>query len=71
MVSGESGAGKTETSKHVIEHVTFICQESVGNLQERIVKVYNAVVTANKHKETCLVIKLSQSIHKLVASDIN
>jgi len=56
VVSGESGAGKTETTKHVIEHVTFVCAENAGDLHERIVKVTygngelrGVALTANEH----------------------
>ena len=39
MISGESGAGKTETAKHLISHVLHICQSTQSGLGDQIVKV--------------------------------
>ena len=39
MISGESGAGKTETAKYIIGHIISHCSSHKPNLQERILQV--------------------------------
>lgn len=38
VISGESGAGKTETAKYLVEHLLSMCKGS-GKLEERIMQV--------------------------------
>ncbi|XP_030829634.1 myosin-IIIb isoform X1 [Strongylocentrotus purpuratus] len=39
VISGESGAGKTETAKYVIGHIISHCNSKKSNLQEKILQV--------------------------------
>ncbi|XP_063960689.1 myosin-IIIb-like [Lytechinus pictus] len=39
VISGESGAGKTETAKYVIGHIISHCNSKKNNLQEKILQV--------------------------------
>ena len=39
LISGESGAGKTETTKFIVEHLAHVCGKRVDNLHEKIVQV--------------------------------
>ena len=39
VISGESGAGKTETAKFLVEQMLTLCK-GTGTLEERIVQVY-------------------------------
>lgn len=39
VISGESGAGKTESSKYLIGHIISHCSSSKPNLQEKILQV--------------------------------
>ena len=50
LVSGESGAGKTETTKHLISHLTYIANQRnnnqgslMGDLTERITRVCHSL----------------------------
>ena len=39
IVSGESGSGKTESTKYMVRHVVHMCQEGQMKLNDKIVKV--------------------------------
>ncbi|KAK2179919.1 hypothetical protein NP493_466g01054 [Ridgeia piscesae] len=39
IVSGESGAGKTESTKFLVQQIAHLCNYSSGNLQEKILQV--------------------------------
>eukprot|EP00057_Strongylocentrotus_purpuratus_P004810 XP_003729498.1 PREDICTED: unconventional myosin-Ia [Strongylocentrotus purpuratus] len=44
VISGESGAGKTETAKYVIGHIISHCNSKKSNLQEKILQVSECFV---------------------------
>ncbi|XP_048727151.2 uncharacterized protein LOC125645600 isoform X7 [Ostrea edulis] len=39
LVCGESGSGKTESTKYMVEHFMHMCPEDSGDLHDRIIKV--------------------------------
>ncbi|KAK3106529.1 hypothetical protein FSP39_022019, partial [Pinctada imbricata] len=39
LVCGESGAGKTETAKHLVKHFMCMCPDETGDLHQRIVEI--------------------------------
>ena len=39
LINGESGAGKTESTKLILKHLAYMCQTSITDLHERIIKV--------------------------------
>jgi myosin heavy subunit len=53
LVSGESGAGKTESTKLMIEHMTYISHSETGDVHERIVKA-NPVLEAFGNAQTVM-----------------
>ncbi|KAK2155486.1 hypothetical protein NP493_2068g00002 [Ridgeia piscesae] len=53
LISGESGAGKTESTKLVVKHLTHICQSTMSNLHDRIVKV-NPLLEAFGNAQTVM-----------------
>nr|AHX26708.1 chitin synthase [Platynereis dumerilii] len=60
LVSGESGAGKTETTKHLISHLTYIANQRntnqrshMGDLTERITRT-NPITEAFGNAETVM-----------------
>ena len=53
-VSGESGAGKTECSKHMIEHIIHLCKNDVDKeLQKKIIEI-NTLLEAFGNARTCM-----------------
>lgn len=53
VVSGESGAGKTESTKLLIEHVVQLCRQSPTDLHRRIVQV-NPMLEAFGNAQTVI-----------------
>ncbi|XP_050407589.1 chitin synthase chs-1 [Patella vulgata] len=53
LVSGESGAGKTESTKHVIEHLLEMCGNTYGDLHSRLIQI-NPLMEAFGNAETTL-----------------
>ncbi|XP_061186519.1 uncharacterized protein LOC133194603 [Saccostrea echinata] len=39
LVCGESGSGKTESTKYMVQHFMHMCPEESGDLHDRIIKV--------------------------------
>ena len=39
LISGDSGAGKTESAKLLIQHIAHICSNHVENLNQKIIEV--------------------------------
>ena len=39
LISGDSGAGKTESAKLLIQHIAFLCKSRVDNLHQKIIEV--------------------------------
>ena len=40
VVSGESGAGKTESTKLLVEHIAHLAQNTDSQLHQRIIQVF-------------------------------
>ncbi|XP_064609202.1 LOW QUALITY PROTEIN: myosin-IIIb-like [Liolophura sinensis] len=53
LVSGESGSGKTENSKLMVQHITFICQSSHPFLEAKINEV-NPLLEAFGNAKTAM-----------------
>lgn len=53
VVSGESGAGKTETTKLLVEHIAHLCKHDDSNLHEKIVAV-NPLLEAFGNAQTVI-----------------
>ncbi|KAK6181610.1 hypothetical protein SNE40_009432 [Patella caerulea] len=53
LVSGESGAGKTESTKYVIEHLLEMCGNTYGNLNSRLIQI-NPLMEAFGNAQTTL-----------------
>jgi myosin heavy subunit len=53
VVSGESGAGKTETTKLMVQHIVHLCKSRQGRLHERIVQV-NPLLEAFGNAQTVM-----------------
>ncbi|XP_064596835.1 myosin-IIIa-like [Liolophura sinensis] len=53
VVSGESGAGKTETTKWLVQHIVFQCRYQNSNLHTRIIQV-NPLLEAFGNAETLM-----------------
>ncbi|XP_071512051.1 myosin-IIIb-like [Diadema antillarum] len=53
VISGESGAGKTETAKYVIGHIISHCNSQKANLQEKILQV-NPLLEAFGNAQTVM-----------------
>jgi myosin heavy subunit len=43
-VSGESGAGKTETTKLMVHHIIQLCRKNDKELQNKIIEVSRAFI---------------------------
>ena len=50
IVSGESGAGKTESTKYMVRHVVHMCQRGQMELNDKIVKVRYCMCMNNNKK---------------------
>lgn len=57
-MSGESGAGKTETTKHLIQHILSRCSGSQTNLHQKINQM-SPVLEAFGNAQTVMVGSLS------------
>ena len=44
LISGDSGAGKTESAKLLIQHIAFLCKSRVDNLHQKIIEVNHLVI---------------------------
>jgi myosin heavy subunit len=54
VVSGESGAGKTESTKLMVEHIIHLCRNDVDKeLQKKIIEV-NELLEAFGNAQTCM-----------------
>jgi myosin-3 len=53
VVSGESGAGKTESTKLLIEHIAQLCRHDKSDLHSRIVQV-NPLLEAFGNAQTVI-----------------
>lgn len=53
LVSGESGAGKTESTKLIVQHIIHLCRNDINkDLQNKIIEV-NALLEAFGNAQTC------------------
>lgn len=44
VISGESGSGKTESTKLIVEHIIYLCKNNADNqLQQKILDVITKV----------------------------
>lgn len=53
VISGESGAGKTETTKHVVNHVIELCKAGNKELETRITQL-NPLIEAFGNAKTVM-----------------
>merc|ERR1719487_2242718 len=59
IVTGESGAGKTEAAKHLMTFITFVCSDEANSLRLFTNKAPASKRTAPMHIEVTEVVKLS------------
>jgi myosin heavy subunit len=53
-VSGESGAGKTESTKLMVQHIIHLCRNDVDKeIQKKIIEV-NTLLEAFGNAQTCM-----------------
>lgn len=53
-VSGESGAGKTESTKLMVQHIIHLCRNDVDKeMQKKIIEV-NTLLEAFGNAQTCM-----------------
>ena len=54
IVSGESGAGKTESTKYMVHHMVHMCQGGQMGLNDKILKVcYSTCIAISLPKYVC------------------